>query len=94
MAEGEGDDKDETVGWHHQLNGHGFEQTLGDGEGQGSLRCFSLWDHKESDTTSQLNNNNNKLVTVLGSSGGKFPAYISLMDSWKSTVIALGFQTK
>jgi len=27
------------VGWHHQLNGHEFEQTLGDGEGQGSLRA-------------------------------------------------------
>ena len=33
--------KDETVGWHHQLNGHGFEQILGDGEGQGSLVCCS-----------------------------------------------------
>ena len=39
------------VGWHHRLNGHEFEQTLGDGEGQGSLACCSLWDHKESDTT-------------------------------------------
>ena len=81
------------IGWHHRHSGHGFEQTLGDGEGQGSLGCFSLWDHKESNTTLQLNKNN-KLVTVLGSSGGKFPAYISVMDPWKSTVIALGFQTK
>ena len=31
--------EDETVGWHHQLNGHEFEQTLGDSEGQGSLVC-------------------------------------------------------
>ena len=38
------------VEWHHQLNGHGFEQTLGDSEGQESLECCSLWDHKESDT--------------------------------------------
>ena len=37
-------------------NGHEFEQTLGDGEGQGSLVCFSPWGHKESDTTEQLNN--------------------------------------
>ena len=29
------------VGWHHQLNGHEFEQTLGDTEGQGSLACYS-----------------------------------------------------
>ena len=45
------------VGWHHQLNGHEFEQTLGDGEGQGSLACCSPWDCKESDRTEQANNN-------------------------------------
>ena len=33
--------EDETVGWHHQLNGHEFEQTQGDSEGQGSLVCCS-----------------------------------------------------
>ena len=32
--------EDEIVGWHHQLNGHEFEQALGDNEGQGSLACF------------------------------------------------------
>ena len=47
------------VGWHHRLNGHEFEQTLGDGEGQGSLVCCSPWGHKESDTTERLNRNNN-----------------------------------
>ena len=31
------------VGWQHQLNGHEFEQALGDGEGQGSLACCSPW---------------------------------------------------
>ena len=31
------------VGWHHQLNGHEFEQTPGDNEGQGSLVCCSPW---------------------------------------------------
>ena len=41
---------DEMVGWHHQLNGNEFEQTLGDSEGQGSLACYSLWCCKESDT--------------------------------------------
>ena len=35
--EEEGTTEDETVGWHHQLNGYEFEQTLGDGEGQGNL---------------------------------------------------------
>ena len=39
------------VGWHHQLNGHEFEQTLGDSEGQGNLACSSPWDHKELDLT-------------------------------------------
>ena len=52
-AGGEGD---EMVGWHHQLNGHEFGQTLGDGEGQGSLACCSPWGHRESDTTERLNN--------------------------------------
>ena len=45
------------VGWHHQLNGHEFEQALGDGEGQEGLVCYSLWGHKESDLTERLNNN-------------------------------------
>ena len=50
--------EDEVVGCYHQLNGHEFEQILGDGAGQGRLVCFSPWGHKESDTTEQLNNNN------------------------------------
>ena len=47
----EGMTEDEMVGWHHQLNGQEFEQTPGDGEGQGSLACSSPWGCKESDTT-------------------------------------------
>ena len=35
----EGATEDEMIGWHHQLNGHEFEQTRGDSEGQGSLVC-------------------------------------------------------
>ena len=49
--------EDKTVGWHHRLNGHEFEQALGDGEGQGSLVCYSPSGHKEVDTTELLNNN-------------------------------------
>ena len=49
-----------TVGWHHRLNGHEFGQTLGDGEGQGSLICCNPWDLKESGRTEGLNNNNSK----------------------------------
>ena len=45
------------VGWHHQLNGHEFQQTPGDDEGQGSLVCFSPWGFEESDTIQRLNNN-------------------------------------
>ena len=48
--------EDEMVGWHHQLNGHEFEQTPGDGEASGSLVCCSPCGHKELDTTEQLNN--------------------------------------
>ena len=48
------------VGWHHQLNGHEFEQTPGDGEGQRGLACCSPWDHKELDVTGRLNNKNNE----------------------------------
>ena len=39
------------VGWHHQLNGQEFEQTLGDSGGQGSLACCSPKDYKELDMT-------------------------------------------
>ena len=42
---------DETVGWHHLLDAHEFEQALGVGEGQGSLACCSPQGHKELDTT-------------------------------------------
>ena len=47
--------KVEMVGWHHQLNGHEFEQAPGVGDGQESLACCSSWGHKESDTIEWLN---------------------------------------
>ena len=56
------------VGWHHQLDGHEFEQAPGVGDGQGSLVCCSPWGRKESDTTEQLNSNSSHttlLETVL-----------------------------
>ena len=50
--------EDEMVGpWHHQPDGHEFEQAPGVGDGQGSLACCSPWGCKGSDTTEQLNNN-------------------------------------
>ena len=41
----------EMVGWHHRLNGHEFEKTLRDSEGQGSLECCSPWGQKELNMT-------------------------------------------
>ena len=47
--------EDETVGWHHRLDGREFEQTPGAGDGQGGLACCSPRGRKESDTTERLN---------------------------------------
>ena len=47
--------QDEMTGWHHQLDGHEFEQAPGVGDRQGSLACCSPWGHKDPDTTEQLN---------------------------------------
>ena len=49
------------VGWHHQLNGHEFDQTPVNSEGQGGLVCCSPGSCKESDTLERLNNNNKNL---------------------------------
>ena len=57
--------EDEMIGWHHRLDGHEFEQALGDGEGQRSLEWCSPWGRKESDTTEQLNNKVNSKITHL-----------------------------
>ena len=47
--------EDEMVGWHHQLDGHEFEQASRIDDGQGGLVCCSPWGSKESDMTEQLN---------------------------------------
>ena len=47
--------EDEMVGWHHQLDGHEFEQVPGVCDEHGSLKCCSPWGHKESDTPEKLN---------------------------------------
>ena len=52
----------ETVGWYRQLSGHEYEQTLGDGEGQGSLVHCSPWGRKVSGTAEWLNNAPKSLV--------------------------------
>ena len=53
--EEKGTTEDEMVEWCHRLNGHEFEQAPGDGDGQGSLVCYSPWRHQESDTSERLN---------------------------------------
>ena len=42
---------DKMVRWHQPFNGHEFEQTPGDSEGQGNLVCYGPWDRKDSDPT-------------------------------------------
>ena len=49
--EEKGTTEDEVVGWHHRHDGHAFEQTPGDSEGQGSLACYSPRGRRESDMT-------------------------------------------
>ena len=56
--------EDKMVGWHHEFNGHEFEQAPGDGERQGSLAWCSPSGHKESDVIEWLNNKSSN--TVLG----------------------------
>ena len=58
--EEKGTTEDEMVGWHHLLDGHGFEQTPGDSGEQRGLTSCSPWGRKESDVTSKLIDNNNK----------------------------------
>ena len=55
LREEKGTTEDETVGWHHRLNGYESEQAPGVGGGQGGLVFCSPWGHKESDTTERLN---------------------------------------
>ena len=52
--EEKGATEDEMVGWHHRLNGHEFDQTLGGREGQGSLACCSSWGTWLSDWTTKI----------------------------------------
>ena len=70
--------EDKMVGWYHRLNGHKSEQTLGDGEEQGSLTCCRLWGLKELDLTEWLNNNNNIYASV---------------DLWECFIYALSVST-
>ena len=63
--EEKGTTQNEIVEWHHQLNGHEFQQALEIGDGQGSLACCSPWGHKESDMTQWPNNNKKSLKPIM-----------------------------
>ena len=85
-----GQQENVMVEWHHRLNGHEFEQTWEDGEGQGSLVCCSPWGCRESDMTQQLNNNKkfNYSEKRLGHCRGKclqtFKSHLSINQSRNS----------
>ena len=57
--------EDEMSGQHHRCNEHELWQTLGDGEGQGSLACCSPWGHEEWNTTWILNSNKNNNLNII-----------------------------
>ena len=65
-----GTTEDEMAGWHHWLDGHEFEWTLGVGDGQGGLACCDSWGRKESDTTEWLNWTELKMVKFIESKSG------------------------
>ena len=63
--------ENEMAGWHHWLNAHELEQTLGDNEGQGGVACYSPRSHKKLDTTWWLNNKRNNKSTILNVNDSK-----------------------
>ena len=76
------------AGWHHWLNGHEFEQALGDGEGQGSLACGSPWAHKELAMTAWLNSNSRVFSCMDMSQFG-----VSFSPWWTLALSVLGSYT-
>ena len=72
------------VGWHHRLDRHGSEQTLGDSEGQGSLVCCSSWGRKESDTTQHLKTVTTKCLALQSSENFFSSRPLILSNRWTS----------
>ena len=93
-AGGEGAAEDEMVGWHW-LDGQGFEQAPGDGDGWRNLVCCIPWCCKDSDLTEQLNNNNSKAESMV--EWAKLPEFsVSIKKSQKQirpcvTIVVLEF---
>ena len=87
---GEGDDiafMPEKGRWHHQLNGHEFEQALGNSKGQGSLVCCSPWGHKELNMTEQLNRTELSYVTVSKAVPCSFPPVTKALSTFDKDLI-------
>ena len=79
LTQGEkGMTEDEMAGWHHQLSGHEFEWTLGVGDGQGGLECWSSWGRKESERTEQLHCHFSLLCTGEGNGN---PLHCSCLEN-------------
>ena len=89
--------EDQVVGWHHQLNGHEFEQAPGVGDGQESLACCSPWGRIESDTIEQLDwtddRQMNYLILDLFAVGRGLREKRSLEWEWSSPAKWPGFES-
>ena len=66
------------AGWHHQLDAHEFEWTLGVGDGQGGLACCDSWGRKESDMTERLNWTENQIISIISVSAMN----VSIISGW------------
>ena len=78
--------EDEMVGWHHPLNGHEFEQTLGYGKGHGSLACCSPWGCKELNWTTVTQKRGSKQEHpkfIVESSGSKRGSHMPEVTQWE-----------
>ena len=75
--------ENEMVGCHHWLNGHEFEQDLGDGDRQGSLECCSPWGRKKSDTTDWQNWTELKATWQSSPPGFPYPPVLYLCSSFQ-----------
>ena len=77
--------EDEMVGWHHQLDGHEFDQAPGVGDGQGGLVCSSPWGRKDLDMTErqckEIEENNRMRKTRISSRKLEIPREV-FMQSW------------
>ena len=77
----------EMAGLHHWLNGHKFEWTLGDGDGQGGLACCDSWGHKESDTTEWLNRTELNSPYKLNKQSDNIQPWCTPFPIWNQSVV-------